>query len=73
MNAMRHMAKLIRHFQDKIDEQWDYIWSIFTEMEWAGLHELLNQDYKWIRGTIHRQQCVRFTPTTSSNSPSPIL
>ena len=52
---MRHMAKLIRCFQDEINEQRDYIWSIFTEMEWVGLHELLNQDYKQIRGTIHRQ------------------
>ena len=70
---MQHMAKLIRHFQDNINEQWDYIQSIFIEMEQAGLHKLLNQDYKQIRGTIHRQQCVRFTPTTASNSPSPIL
>ena len=67
------MVELIRCFQDEIDEQQDYIWSIFTEMEQAGLHELLNQDYKWIGGTIHRQRQVRFTLTTSSSSPSPIL
>ena len=73
MNAMWHMAELIRHFQDEIDKQQDYIWSIFTEMERAGIHELLNQDYKQIRGTIHWQWRVRLTPTTSSRSPSPIL
>ena len=42
-------------------------------MERAGLHELLNQDYKWTGGTIHRQRRVWFTPTMSSSSPSPIL
>ena len=72
-NAMWHVAKLIRCFQDKIDEQQDYIQSIFIEMERAGLHELLNQDYKQIRGTIRRQWWVRFTPTTFSKSPSPVL
>ena len=71
-NVMRHMAKLIRQLQDKIDEQWDYIRSIFIEMERAGPHELLNQDYKQTRGIIHRQRQVRFTPTTASKSPSPI-
>ena len=40
------MAELIRRFQDKIDEQRDYIRSIFIEMEQAGIHELLNQDYR---------------------------
>ena len=69
---MRHMAELIRRFQDEIDEQRDYIQSIFIEMERVGLHELLNQDYKRTRGIIHRQQRVRFTPTTASKSPSPI-
>ena len=44
MNTMRHVAKLIRCFQDEIDKQRDYIRSIFTGMEWAGIHELLNQD-----------------------------
>ena len=39
-------------------------------MERAGLHELLNQDYKWTRGNIHRQRRVHFTPTTTSKSPS---
>ena len=53
MNAIRHLAELIRCFQDEINEQWDYSRSMFTEMERAGIHELLNQDYKWIRGTIH--------------------
>ena len=72
-NAMRHVAKLIRCFQDKIDEQQDYIRSIFTEMEWAGIHELLNQDYKQTGGTIRRQWRVHFTPTTTSRSLSPIL
>ena len=67
------MAKLIRHFQDEIDKQRDYIQSIFIEMEQAGLHELLNQDYKQTGGTIRRQQQVHFTPTTASRSPSPIL
>ena len=52
-NAMQHMAELIRQFQDEIDEQWDYIQLMFTEMKQAGLHKLLNQDYKWIRGSIH--------------------
>ena len=52
-NAMRHVAELIRHFQDEIDEQQDYIQSIFIKMERAGLHELLNQDYKRTGGTIH--------------------
>ena len=42
-------------------------------MERAGLHELLNLDYKRTRGIIHRQRRVRFTPTTASKSPSPIL
>ena len=70
---MQHMAKLIRHFQDNINKQWDYIQSIFIEMERAGLHKLLNQDYKWIGGTIHRQRQVRFMLTTSSSSLSPIL
>ena len=70
---MRHMAELIRCSQDEIDKQWDYIQLIFIEIEQAGLHELLNQDYKWTGGTIHRQQRVRFTPTTASRSPSPIL
>ena len=37
-----------------------------------GLHELLNQDYKWTRGIIFRQRRVHFTPTTASKSPSPI-
>ena len=69
---MRHVAELIRQFQDEIDEQQDYIRSIFIEMEQAGLHELLNQDYKWTRGIINRQQQVCFTPTTASKSPSPI-
>ena len=32
-NAMRHVAELIRRFQDEIDEQRDYIRSIFIEME----------------------------------------
>ena len=41
-------------------------------MERAGIHELLNQDYKRNRGIIHRQRRVRFTPTTTSKSPSPI-
>ena len=49
------MAKLFRCFQDEINKQWDYIRSIFIEMEWAGIHKLLNQDYKQTRGTIHRQ------------------
>ena len=66
------MAELIRQFQDEIDEQWDYIRSIFIEMERAGIHELLNQDYKQNRGIIHRQRRVRFTPTTTSKSLSPI-
>ena len=34
------------------DKQQDYIRLIFIEMERAGLHELLNQDYKWTGGTI---------------------
>ena len=72
-NAMWHVAKLIRHFQDKIDEQRDYIWSIFVEMEWAGLHELLNLDYKQTGGTSCWQWWVCFTLTTCSSSPSPIL
>ena len=72
-NAMRQVAELIRRFQDEIDEQWDYIRSIFIEMERAGLHELLNLDYKRTRGIIHRQRRVHFTPTTASESPSPIL
>ena len=70
---MWHVAELIRQFQDKIDEQWDYIQSIFIEMERAGLHELLNQDYKRTGGTICRQWRVCFTPTTASKSPSPVL
>ena len=41
-------------------------------MEQVGIHELLNQDYKRNRGIIHRQQRVRFTPTTASKSLSPI-
>ena len=45
-NAMQHVAELIRRLQNEIDEQRDYIWLIFIEMERAGLHELLNQDYK---------------------------
>ena len=72
-NAMRHVAELIRRFQDEIDEQRDYIQSIFIEMERAGLHELLNQDYKQTGGIIHRQRQVHFTPTTSSKSLSPVL
>ena len=32
-NAMRHVAELIRRFQDEINEQRDYIRSIFIEME----------------------------------------
>ena len=72
-NAMRHVAELIRLFQDEIDEQRDYIRSIFISMERAGIHELLNQDYKRNRGTIHRQRQVCFTPVTASKSPSPIL
>ena len=63
---MRHMAELIRCFQDEIDKQRDYIRSIFTEMEQAGIHELLNQNYKQTEGTIHRQRRVCFTPTTAS-------
>ena len=66
------MAELIRCFQDKIDEQRDYIRSMFIEMERAGIHKLLNQDYKWTGGTIRQQQQVQFMPTTSSSSPSPI-
>ena len=57
-NTIQHVAKLIRCFQDEIDEQRDYIWSMFIEMERAGIHELLNQDYKWTGGTIRRQQQV---------------
>ena len=72
-NAMWHVAELIRRFQDEIDEQWDYIRSIFIEMGRAGIHELLNQDYRWTGWTIRRQRQVRFTPTTASRSPSPIL
>ena len=72
-NAMRHVAELIRRFQDKIDKQRDYIRSLFIEMERVGLHELLNQDYKRTGGIIHRQRRVRFTPTTPSKSPSPVL
>ena len=49
-NTIRHVAELIRRFQDEIDEQRDYIWSMFIEMEQAGIHELLNQDYKQTGG-----------------------
>ena len=66
------MVELIRRFQDEIDKQQDYIRSIFIEMERAGLHELLNQDYKWTGGTIRRLQQVHFIPTTTSKSPSPV-
>ena len=45
-NAMQHVAELIRRLQNEINKQRDYIWLIFIEMERAGLHELLNQDYK---------------------------
>ena len=71
-NAMQHVAELIRRFQDEINKQQDYIRLIFIEMERAGLHELLNLDYKRTGGTIHRQRRVRFTSITSSKSPSPV-
>ena len=71
-NAMWHVAELIRCFQDEIDEQQDYIRSIFIKMERAGIHKLLNLDYKRTGGTICRQWRVHFAPTTASRSPSPV-
>ena len=32
-NSMQHITQLIRCFQDEIDEQWDYLQSLFEEME----------------------------------------
>ena len=66
-NSMQHITQLIRHFQDEIDEQWNYLWSLFEEMEQGGLHQLLDKDYVWDNGTIWWWWGVHFTPQTKDN------
>ena len=66
-NSMRHIAKLIRRFQDKINEQRDYLRSLFEEMERGGLHQLLDKDYIWDNGIIWWRRGVHFTPQTEDN------
>ena len=64
---MRHITKLIQHFQDEIDEQQNYLRSLFKEMERGGLHQLLDKDYVQDNGNIQQQQGVHFTPQTEDN------
>ena len=66
---MWHTAQLIERLQGEVEEQ-QQLRSRFEEMEWGGLHELLNKGYERKYGTIWPKRRVQLSFTPPQREPS---
>ena len=69
-NEMKHLAGMVKHFQNKISALQEYMQESFDTMEAGGLHQLLKKWYVCHGFVIGRQQELCFNLPNEDDRPS---